>query len=74
MIALKGASRFRKSSIFSEISKMITIKASRKIAKKKVPRNFLMMYLSIVLSMLMLDSGFWILDSEYWILVIRNSS
>jgi hypothetical protein len=53
---------------------MITIKASRKIAKKKVPRNFLMMYLSIVLSILMLDSGFWILDSEYWILVIRNSS
>ena len=79
MIALSGASRFRKSSIFSEMSKMITIKASRNIAKKNVPRNFLMMYLSIVLSISMLDAGYWMLDTGYWILdtgcwilVIRN--
>jgi hypothetical protein len=67
MIALMGASCLRKSSIFSEISKIMTTKANKNIAKKKVPRNFLMMYLSIVLSILMLDSGYWMLDSGCWI-------
>jgi hypothetical protein len=41
-MAEMGASRLRKSSIFSEMSKTITMNISNIRVKKKVPRNFLM--------------------------------
>ena len=46
MIALKGASLSIKLSIFSEKSKIIVILIIKIIAKKKVPKNFRMIYKS----------------------------
>ncbi len=46
-MSVSGASFSMKSSIFSEISKMITTTISSEMAKKKVPRNFLIIYISI---------------------------
>ncbi len=53
MIFLRGASCFKKSSSFSETSKMtkITVKIPR--VKINVPRYFFMMYQSMILILMM---------------------
>ena len=47
MISFSGAFFSMKSSIFSEKSKMITIRMISPMAKKNVPKKFLIMYRSI---------------------------
>ena len=47
-MAFSGASLSRKSSIFSDISNTITIIRIKEIEKKKVPKNFLMIYQSMI--------------------------
>jgi hypothetical protein len=49
MILLKGALFSRKSSTFSEKSKMTAIRIIRMMAPKYEPRNFLMIYESSIL-------------------------